>query len=232
MTDNPWDSYFASKGVSEYDLRYWKFMEKFAAPLGDNALVLEAGCGSGRALLQFKKSFNVGLDNSKKALTIAKQNLAGTKHALVMADIRKLPFRDNAFGLVYNSGVLEHFPKPDDLEVMSELARVARKGGRVVVIVPNTLCLWYVLGKNLARLLGRWRFSYEGSYTLWGLKKLFSSAGLRVESSSGFQLFPPSHDGFRRLYPHVFYMLFSGIEKRIKNLNKYIAYVVAIVGAK
>jgi len=227
--DGLWNSYFASKGVSEYDEKYWKFMSKHAS-IGENNIVLEAGCGSGRTLLNFKRSYVVGIDISAEALNLASKNLKGTDNAIIKADIRKLPFKTNVFDLVYNSGVLEHFKKPEDLQAISEMVRVTKKGCRVIVIVPNTLCLWYTAGKHIARLLGKWRFGYESSYTIWGLRDLFEKAGLKVELTWGLQLFPPSHDGFRRIYPQIFSKIFSWIEKKLGRLNKYFAYAVVSVG--
>lgn len=226
-----WGSYFEGKKVSEYDRRYWMFVKRFAS-LGENTRVLEAGCGSGTTLLRFNKSFTVGIDISTVALSLAKENLKGTNHALIKADIRRLPFRNNAFDLVYNSGVLEHFKSPEDRHVVSEMVRVAKSGSRVVVIVPNTLCLWYIAGKHVLRLLGRWRFGYEGSYSVWSLEKLLRGSGLDIESSTGIQLFPPSHDGFKRIYPQKFSRVLSAIERFLGSLNKFVAYAVAVTGIK
>lgn len=50
-------------------------------------------------------------------------------------DIQALPFGDDSFDLTYCSHVLEHIP--DDRRAMRELARVLRKGGLAVIMVPT-----------------------------------------------------------------------------------------------
>src|SRR5262249_14820403 len=51
------------------------------------------------------------------------------------ADALALPFADNQFDLVYAAGVLEHL---DDLEkALTELVRVCRPGGRIVIGTAN-----------------------------------------------------------------------------------------------
>lgn len=52
----------------------------------------------------------------------------------VQADLGDLPFEDGHFDLILTSHVLEHLP--DDGPAITELARVLRRGGRAIVMVP------------------------------------------------------------------------------------------------
>lgn len=52
----------------------------------------------------------------------------------VAADLGALPYEDASFDLILSSHVLEHLP--DDRPALGELARVLRRGGRAVVMVP------------------------------------------------------------------------------------------------
>jgi len=52
----------------------------------------------------------------------------------VQADLGDLPFDDASFDVILTSHVLEHLP--DDRPALGELARVLRRGGRAVVMVP------------------------------------------------------------------------------------------------
>ena len=54
-------------------------------------------------------------------------------------DAGKLPFPDNAFGVVSLLNVLEHVP--DYRAVLAEAARVLRPGGRLIVVCPNYAAL-------------------------------------------------------------------------------------------
>jgi SAM-dependent methyltransferase len=58
---------------------------------------------------------------------------------LVYADGCRLPFRDESFDAVVNLQVLEHVMEP--LEMVGEMARVLRSGGRAVLLVPQTSTL-------------------------------------------------------------------------------------------
>ncbi len=51
---------------------------------------------------------------------------------------RPLPFRDETFDEVYSRYVFEHLRNPS--QVLSEMARVAKSGGRVVVVTDNASC--------------------------------------------------------------------------------------------
>lgn len=53
-----------------------------------------------------------------------------------VADGRQLPFPDRSFDHAYSISVLEHVQGTGDGEVLSELARVVRPRGRVVVTLP------------------------------------------------------------------------------------------------
>lgn len=55
-----------------------------------------------------------------------------------VADGRALPFPDQSFDQAYSISVLEHIVKPGDGEALRELARVVRRGGRVLVTVPHS----------------------------------------------------------------------------------------------
>jgi SAM-dependent methyltransferase len=66
-----------------------------------------------------------------QALTDGEPNLT-----LTIADGRALPFSDSTFDHAYSVSVLEHIPEPGDEAALSELARIVRPAGRVVVTLP------------------------------------------------------------------------------------------------
>jgi SAM-dependent methyltransferase len=56
------------------------------------------------------------------------------------ADVRSLPFRDSSLDLIISNSTLDHFNSPDDFtRAISELARVLRPGGCLIVTVDNVL---------------------------------------------------------------------------------------------
>lgn len=55
----------------------------------------------------------------------------------VKADICNLPFKDNEFDVILCNHVLEHIP--DDTKAMQELYRILKKGGMVILQIPQDL---------------------------------------------------------------------------------------------
>lgn len=189
MPSEVWDRVWRKKKVvSDYSLKLYAFLDGISRQLKPHSRVLEAGCGSGQGLSSFKNHYAVGLDLSAEALKSAKQFCSRT----VNASIFEMPFKDNSFDLVYNSGVIEHFPFPENIRAVKEMSRVAKKGGKVIIIVPNSYCLWFRLWKFLAtKLKGGYEFGYEESYSPKRLKETIQAAGLKPVRFFGLQALPP-----------------------------------------
>ena len=111
--------------------------------------ILDAGCGSGRHACEFyrhKDVFVTGVDIKFDDAAKAKQNLifhddigeaGGGAWIVASADITMLPFPDNFFDIAICSEVMEHVP--DEKKAVSEIARVLKHGGDMVVSVPRYL---------------------------------------------------------------------------------------------
>jgi phosphatidylethanolamine/phosphatidyl-N-methylethanolamine N-methyltransferase len=98
--------------------------------------VLEVGVGTGMALPFYRGNVQVtGIDYSPEMLAkaeakVARQGLTRVK-ALRRMDARVLEFPDASFDTVAAMHVLSVVPEPE--KVMTEMARVCRPGGRVVI---------------------------------------------------------------------------------------------------
>ena len=112
--------------------------------LKPGSVVLDAGCGSGRHLRGLAKLPGlkiVGIDRSDKDVTEALRGLNNMPDALshdyqvMRADINALPFEDAFFDCVICSEVLEHVPEHE--KALSELVRVLKPQGQLVVSVPR-----------------------------------------------------------------------------------------------
>jgi len=115
--------------------RLWRALRALEPLAGSTFLDLGSGVGWGTrlALERGHAEMAVGLDFSRRALTLARR--ATPAAAWVHGDGTALPFRDSAFDRVFSFGSLEHFP--DVQRGFAEAFRVLRAGGLAVVVVPN-----------------------------------------------------------------------------------------------
>jgi SAM-dependent methyltransferase len=97
----------------------------------DPASTLDIGCSDGRGSELLTGA--AGCDIYLPALTSARE--AGRRRLPTGADLRHLPFRDDAFEAVVALDVLEHFEKDEALAVLGEMERVARRV--VAVLTPS-----------------------------------------------------------------------------------------------
>ncbi len=100
--------------------------------------ILDIGCGSSRIILDLPDA--VGMDILQNKLRWLRP-----RHArLVRGSCDRLPFRDARFAAVINSEVIEHVP--DAPEVWTEMWRVLRPGGTLILGTPDYgRWLWWVL---------------------------------------------------------------------------------------
>lgn len=105
-------------------------------------LILDAGCGTGvfteEIINQGAKV--VGMDLSapmvaKGSLQMGKMDFNG-----ICGDMCALPFSDNRFDRVFSMTAIEFIP--DAVQAISELTRVVKKGGSIVVTTLNSLSPW------------------------------------------------------------------------------------------
>lgn len=118
-----------------------------------DASVLEVGCGVGTDLVQFAKhgARVVGIDLTLAGAQLSRSNLSASRQpgATLVADGETLPLASNSFDLVYSWGVIHH--TPDTERAAHEIVRVARPGGKIIVMVYNRRSLvalqaWAVYG--------------------------------------------------------------------------------------
>ncbi len=153
--------------------------------------VMEVGAGSGRDLLALVRegARGVVLDYSPASLELVRRQAAaqGLPVHLVRADALRMPFRDGTFDVVFHQGLLEHFRDP--MPLLRENARVAARGGRVIVDVPQTFHLYTVM-KNVLIALDRWFAGWETQFTPAQLERLVAATGLQVRRTYGEWMVP------------------------------------------
>ena len=117
----------------------WAWRRRRALLLGEarpGERVLDLGCGAGRfvAALRDAGADTVGVELAEAALERARRNVPGADLRRVAPD-GSLPLDHGEIDLVWCSEVLEHVP--DTIAFLTEVRRVLRRGGRLLVTVPD-----------------------------------------------------------------------------------------------
>jgi SAM-dependent methyltransferase len=116
--------------------------------------VLDVGCGRGLDLLslQTNSSALFGFDGSKVMINIARENFEdqGVPNRLALGSAEHLPYKQHSFDKVYCKGAIDHFYDPG--LALSEMVRVLKPGGQLIVSLANYNNLGFRIGKLCHRL--------------------------------------------------------------------------------
>ncbi|MCJ7548544.1 MAG: class I SAM-dependent methyltransferase [Anaerolineae bacterium] len=189
----------------------------------ENRRVLAVGCGIGMYTSAFQRysshvhGIEIELDRAVEARHRAT--------AVAQAVGEFLPFEDSSFDVVYSHEVLEHVD--NDRLCITEMVRVTRPGGHIVVFVPNRLypfethgIYWrgtYHFGNVplinwLPNALRNRLAPHVRAYTSRGLRRLFE--GRPVHRVIHTQIYP-GYDNIVARHPqlgHVIQMVTYGLE--------------------
>ncbi len=140
--------------------------KRAASFIPEGSRILDVACGSaGNAQWLKPRGTYCGTDISQLGLRRADQ----AELQLACADAEALPFADASFDAAISTFALEHAVRP--VEMLREMCRVVRPGGRVVLLGPSwDLPFWYP--NALRSKVGKpgWRRSYA-----W--KRFFGQVG-------------------------------------------------------
>lgn len=183
--------------MSEYDVT--TRIRLIAHLLGSERMpgaCLEVGCGTGRIseMLAEKTDDLTVSDISAKLSSRVGEKLAVKSKA---SDACDLQFNDASFDYVISSECIEHTPDPK--KAISEMIRVLKPGGKLIVTSPNKL--WYP-ALVVARLLRLRKYSGTENWIFPSeAKKLMLAHGLQIEVSTGCHLFPWQIPGAKLVLP-------------------------------
>lgn len=103
---------------------------------GSPDMCLDLGCGVGHVMKIFPSgSKKIGIDYSVKSLDIAKRYL-GDGFDFIQGTAEQIPMPDESIDLITCFEVLEHLK--DDEKALVEMSRVVKKGGYLILSVPNS----------------------------------------------------------------------------------------------
>jgi ubiquinone/menaquinone biosynthesis C-methylase UbiE len=179
-----YDSYFESinQGLRLLGLRM--FLPK------KGMSILDVGCGTG-SFLEFYQRYQCklsGIDLSPAMMAIARERLGGSAE-LHLGSGTEMPFPDGSFDLVVSMLVLHEMDHPVRMGTLSEIKRVMKTNGKVLLIdfnpvKPRGLEGWRTkLVILLSEIAAGWKHfrNYRHFLRINGLEGLASDAGLQIK---------------------------------------------------
>lgn len=171
---------FFTARAADWDRRFPDDGPAYAAAVAELGLragdrVLDAGCGTGRALPPLRTAVGpsgavMGADLTPAMLQAAVAAGRDRQGQLLLADVSALPVRSGSLDAVFAAGLIAHLPHPT--ENLRELARVVRPGG--------TLALFHPIGRAaLAARQGR-QITPEDLRAEPNLRSLLAGSGWRM----------------------------------------------------
>ncbi|MFE2248961.1 class I SAM-dependent methyltransferase [Streptomyces lavendulae] len=135
---------FFGARAADWDRKFPEDGPAFTAAVGELGVgpgdrVLDAGCGTGRALTPLRAAVGpsgtvLGVDLTERMLAAAREAGRDADGTLLLADVARLPLRDGTLDAVFAAGLIAHLPDP--AANLAELARVVRPGGRLALFHP------------------------------------------------------------------------------------------------
>jgi SAM-dependent methyltransferase len=150
---------------------------RLAAARGVNVqAILDFGCGVGTSTANFLQKFGsdvriCGADVSEKSLEIARARFSGQAEFSAINGVR-IPFEDKSFDVAFAACVFHHIPWEEHAHWLSEVRRVMRPGGMLIIFEHNP---WNPL---TVRAVNTCEFDENARLmTPLRLRKLFGEAG-------------------------------------------------------
>lgn len=182
------------ENIREDDLRLDKIRSYFQEVRGKK--ILDVGCGKGRYSHWFVKygADAYAIDMVLDFLKIACRNVNSSRFCLASAT--DLPFADNSFDYVCCIETLQHIP--DTQRAISQMSRVLKPGGKIIIIDNNNFTLVYLKRYKiiLPAVVYSWYFSKgikdfhfknvhfrERQFFAWEIKKALERNRVKVKSS-------------------------------------------------
>jgi ubiquinone/menaquinone biosynthesis C-methylase UbiE len=162
--DTLWERGYLRRGFhfrKQWNKPYLQYLfEKYFA-LHDSVQILDIGCGAND---NFKSYFNasdsvlINLDISHQALLALQKNInfgivpITSKSNIIQGTTLSLPFKENCFDLVLCCQCLHYFRGDERKKSFSEIIRVCKNNGHIIVAVKNKYSLQTAGVKVLSKL--------------------------------------------------------------------------------
>lgn len=155
--------------------------------------VMEIGAGTGRdSFGMVEKGASVFMvDYATSSLQIIRNIAIEEKIEVntVGGNAFSLPFPDGAFDVVFHQGLLEHFRENDASNLLKENIRVLKKGGYLLVDVPQRYHVYTVM-KHILIYMDKWFAGWEREFSIPELDKVLRSQGVKPVYKYGEWMYP------------------------------------------
>lgn len=125
--------------LPEVGLRGWprNRLEAIVSVPGEGESVLDIGCGNGLLLFQFRHRYRnlIGIEYSGMRLEQAKVNLEGLSFSGLKGSAEHIELASDSVDRIVSADTIEHIP--DVYAAASEMYRVLKPGGFLVINTPN-----------------------------------------------------------------------------------------------
>lgn len=204
-----------------------------------NEKILEVGCGSGRdiVLIAQKGATCIGVDSSINMVKetqkeLKNRNINGV--TINLGDATQLMFPDEVFDKILCSEVIEHIP--DYEKAISEMARVLKPSGCLVLSTPNRNSIYgferYVLMEKI--LKKKWFHPYDSWKTFKELSNVLKNNGFRMDSFLGVCYIPGFIVSYRlpSLIKKILVFFIANVENILSRILPKNGYMIAIKAIK
>lgn len=179
--------YASKRHASAYSLQYhrhWNARICRIARLDRGALVLDLGCGTGILFsdLAARGYRVVGLDVSPDMLLASRNRVPEV--ARLCADGGRIPVDDSTFDAVVCRGSIHHMP--DAQTTLREIARVLKRGGRLIFSEPSNDFILNRAARRLMYAVNREFHRQDEAFRRNRIIPLLEDVGLEIEYSRGF----------------------------------------------
>lgn len=137
-------AFFAARAAT-WDAKFGDDLPAYAAAIAQasiapGAVVLDVGCGTGRALPSLRDAIGphgriLAVDLTLEMLAQARVRAAAADATLILADARRLPIADASADAIFAAGLIMHLPDPGT--GLCQLARITRTGGLLILFHPS-----------------------------------------------------------------------------------------------
>jgi SAM-dependent methyltransferase len=137
-------AFFATRAAT-WDTKFGDDLPAYSAAVAQarippGGVVIDVGCGTGRALPALRQAVGphgtvIAVDLTPEMLRHARARGRTAHAALVLADARRLPFASASADAIFAAGLITHMP--DTEAGLRQLARVTRPGGLLILFHPS-----------------------------------------------------------------------------------------------